>query len=203
MTVYSSSDNSSHAFPNREPLSADQLDAFARSGWVAAPSFFDDKTISNLLRWTNELAAMPEIPGRSMVYHEQSLINPEARVVQRIENFCPHHADFDALVRSGLLIAAVSQVLGGQACLFKDKINFKMAGGAGFEPHQDQQAGWSRYAPLFVTALVCLDRATEENGCLEMANIPRLDHLIAPEWRPINKDEMSGFEFDFRAYGAG
>jgi ectoine hydroxylase-related dioxygenase (phytanoyl-CoA dioxygenase family) len=88
----------------------------------------------------------------------------------------------------------VQQLLDAPACLFKEKINFKMPGGAGFEPHQDQQAGWSRYASIFVTALVTIDRATIENGCLEMADTPRLTGLIGEEWRPLSPAEMDGFK---------
>ena len=77
--------------------------------------------------------------------------------------------------------------------LFKEKINFKMPGGAGFEPHQDQQAGWSVFAPMFVTALVCIDPATLENGCLEMADAPRFAGLIGEEWTPLTAEEMAGF----------
>ena len=127
-----------------------------------------------------------------MVYHEVSLADPGVRLVQRIENFCPFHAGFDRLVQ-GRLKAAVEEVLGAPAVLFKDKINFKMAGGAGFEPHQDQQAGWSVYAPLFVTALVCIDRSVPENGCLEMADAPRLAGLIGEEWKPLTAAQMSAF----------
>ena len=63
-------------------------------------------------------------------------------------------------MRRGRLAEAIDQLIGAPACLFKEKINFKMPGGAGFEAHQDQQAGWSRYANMFVTALVTIDRAT-------------------------------------------
>ena len=49
-----------------------------------------------------------------------------------------------------------------------------LCAGAGFEAHQDQQAGWSTYAPIFITALVGIDRATTENGCLEMSDAPRV-----------------------------
>jgi ectoine hydroxylase-related dioxygenase (phytanoyl-CoA dioxygenase family) len=69
-----------------------------------------------------------------------------------------------------------------------------MPGGAGFEPHQDQQAGWSRYASLFVTALVTIDRATIANGCLEMADAPRFSGLIGEEWRPLTSAEMADFK---------
>jgi ectoine hydroxylase-related dioxygenase (phytanoyl-CoA dioxygenase family) len=90
------------------------------------------------------------------------------------------------------LKAAAARLLGEPAVLFKEKINFKLPGGAGFEPHQDQQAGWSAYAPLFITALVTIDRSTLENGCLEMAAGPRLSGLIGPEWAPLTDEEMSG-----------
>ena len=79
--------------------------------------------------------------------------------------------------------------------LFKDKINFKEPGGAGFDPHQDQQAGWSVYAPLFVTALVAIDAATVENGCLEMADGPRLTALVGSEWTPLTPAEVAAMPF--------
>ncbi|MDP9573973.1 UNVERIFIED_ORG: ectoine hydroxylase-related dioxygenase (phytanoyl-CoA dioxygenase family) [Agrobacterium larrymoorei] len=175
-------------------LSKEQVAFFDSHGWVLVPGFFDAKTTSDLLSWTEEVTGMPEVAGGNMVYHEPSLLDPGALVIQRIENFCPRHAGFDELVRQSSLVKAVSQVLGGDACLFKDKINFKMSGGAGFDVHQDQQAGWSKYAPLFITALVCLDAATTANGCLEMAQIPRLKKLIAPEWRPVAEEELAGVE---------
>jgi hypothetical protein len=175
------------------PLSPAQVNVFVEFGWVHIPGFFGKEATEEIRCWTQELAAMPEVPGKSMVYHEPSLLNSRQRVIQRIENFCPHHDGFDAMCRGGSLVEAVSQVLGSKAVLFKDKINFKMAGGAGFEPHQDQQAGWTKYAPLFATALVGIDRATVENGCLEMADVPRLNTLLAPEWRPLNETEVSSF----------
>jgi ectoine hydroxylase-related dioxygenase (phytanoyl-CoA dioxygenase family) len=79
--------------------------------------------------------------------------------------------------------------------LFKDKINFKLAGGDGFKPHQDQQAGWSVYAPLFVTALVAIDDATEANGCLELAAGHHTRGLIGREWAPLTDDDLRGVDF--------
>ena len=145
------------------PLNAQQLAAFTRSGWLAVPGFCPPAEIEDLARWTDELVALPEEPGRIMVYHEPSLLEPGSRVIQRIEYFCPFHAGFKAFA-SGRLRDAVDQLLGAPSCLFKEKINFKMPGGAGFEPHQDQQAGWSRYARMFLTALVANDHASPQNG---------------------------------------
>ena len=173
-------------------LSADQRRRYERQGWVAAPGFFSAAEAAQISEWTDELVHRPEQPGAHMVYHEASLSEPERRLVQRIENFCPFHADFDRLVH-GRLKTAIEQLLDGPAVMFKDKINLKMAGGAGFEPHQDQQAGWSRYAQLFVTALVCIDPATLENGCLEMADAPRFAGLIGEEWAPLTAEQMASF----------
>jgi hypothetical protein len=173
-------------------LSDDQLAQFARRGWVTAAGFFSSAEAAEIAAWTDDVAARPEEPGVHMVYHEASLDDPGVRLIQRIENFCPFHAGFHRLVQ-GRLKAAVEALLGAPAVLFKDKINFKMPGGTGFESHQDQQAGWSRYAPLFVTALVCIDPSTPENGCLEMADAPRFAGLIGEEWKPLTGAEMSSF----------
>jgi phosphatidylglycerophosphate synthase len=166
---------------------------YAGTGWISAPGFFRADEIAQISAWVDDLANRPERPGAHMVYHEGRIDDASVRLVQRIENFCPFHEGFDHLV-NGRLKARVEKLLGGPAVLFKDKINFKMPGGAGFEAHQDQQAGWSRYAPLFVTALVCIDPATIENGCLEIADAPRFAGLIGKEWEPLTADQMASFE---------
>lgn len=177
-----------------EPLSGRQIEDYGNTGALLVHGFFAPGEVAAISRWTDDLAAWPEARGRHMVYHEPSLIETGRRVVQRIENFCRYHRAFDGVVRAGRLRAAIDQLFGAPACLFKDKINFKMPGGAGFGPHQDQQAGWSRYASRFLTGLVTIDRATIENGCLEMADAPRFTALIGEEWRPLSAAEMAGFK---------
>jgi hypothetical protein len=176
-------------------LTAKEVASYHARGWLLARSFVALADVKALARWTDELVARPEEAGKHMVYHEQSLTDPAKRVIQRIENFCPFHPGFDAFVRGGRLGEAINQLLGAPACLFKEKINFKMPGGAGFEPHQDQQAGWSRYASMFITALVTIDRATIENGCLELAEGARVTGLIGEEWRALTAAEMRGLRF--------
>lgn len=171
-------------------LSAGQIADFAAKGWVAAPGFFSAAETADIIRWTGEVAAMPEVSGRQMLYREPSLIEGAPKVIQRIEDFCPYHDGFDGLMRGGRLLAAVEQLFDEPALLFKDKINFKEPGGAGFDAHQDQQAGWSTYAPIFITALVGVDAATLENGCLEMANGPRVTGLVGQEWKPLEEEGL-------------
>ncbi len=171
---------------HRDP-SADERAAMARDGYLVVPGFFGADETADLLRWTEELETAPEQPGRHWVYHEDSLTEPGRRVIQRIENFCPFHPGFDRVIREGSLLRWVAGLMDGPVTLFKEKINFKMPGAPGFKAHQDQQAGWTRYAPLFVTALVTIDPATLENGCLEMVPGRHREGLIGEEWNPLDE----------------
>jgi len=172
-------------------MDADQIAAFERDGYLLLRGFFAPREVADIIRWTEELAEAPEELGRHWVYREASLLDPEARIIQRIENFCPFHYGFDRLVRHCRLIETVSRLFGEQAILFKEKINFKMPGGAGFKAHQDQQAGWSTYAPLFITALVGIDASTLENGCLEVAPGWQKKGLLGEEWRPLDDQRIA------------
>ena len=159
----------------------------ARDGYLLVRGFFGAGQTRDLLRWTTELETAPELPGQHWVYHEASLTRPGRFVIQRIENFCPFHAEFDALIRAGALARWTAALMGGPVTLLKDKINFKMPGAPGFKAHQDQQAGWGRYAPIFVTAMVSIDPATLENGCLEIAPGRHREGLLGEEWNPLEE----------------
>ena len=161
-----------------------------RTGTLVVRGFFSAAETDALIRWTGEVADAPEVAGGQMVYHEDSLLEPGWRVVQRIEDFCPYHPAMDALSRGGALSRWLDALMGGPTVLFKDKINFKHPGGDGFKAHQDQAAGWTAFAPLFVTALVTVDPATIANGCLEIATAPRPDTLVGAEWAPLPEDGL-------------
>ncbi len=166
------------------------LEAFRRDGFVMVPGLFDDEEIRRISAWTDELQGQPEAPGRCMMYFEASLLHPGERVLQRIENFCPFHTGFAALCVGDKLRGFASRLFGEPAVLFKDKINFKLPGGDGFKPHQDQQAGWSAYADLFITAMVSIDATTAGNGCLELAAGHHTRGLVGDEWTPLTADDM-------------
>jgi ectoine hydroxylase-related dioxygenase (phytanoyl-CoA dioxygenase family) len=176
-------------------VSPETLTAYRRDGFVVTPGLLDADAVAALRAWTDEVQAWPEVPGTWMVYGETSLTDAGRRLVNRIENFYPYHAGFKALFDGDALLGGVTALLGEPAVLFKDKINFKMPGGDGFKPHQDQQAGWSTYAPLFVTALVAIDAATVDNGCLELAPGHHARGLIGREWTPLTEDDMQGMRF--------
>ena len=167
-----------------------QREAFARDGFVIVRGLIGEDEIARISDWTDELERRPDVPGHAMKYFEPSLLHPGERVLQRIENFCPFHDGFAELCDSEKLRGSVARLLGESAVLFKDKINFKLPGGDGFKPHQDQQAGWSTYADLFVTAMVSIDPTSEENGCLELCAGHHTRGLLGEEWKPLADEDM-------------
>ncbi len=169
-----------------------QVQDFHRDGFVVVRQAFDPGEMKQIERWVEELAAMPEEPGKHWVFHEKSLRDPDRRLISRIENISPFHPGFAELAE--VLKAPVAQLLGEPAVLFKEKINFKMPGGDGFKPHQDSQAGWWVYADFFITVMVCIDEATEENGCLYMAAGHHRKGLFR-EWEPLTEEDMKDMEF--------
>jgi hypothetical protein len=88
-------------------------------------------------------------------------------VICRTENVSACHPVVAALV-TGSLRALAAERLGGPAADFKDKINYKQPGGAGFRPHQDAVAYPG--VPRVVSILVAIDACTRASGCLWLAS---------------------------------
>jgi len=177
-------------------LTQADVETFRRDGFVVIHGAYDDRMVRDISKWTDEILAWPEVAGRHMVCYEDSLIEGGGKVVSRVENFCPYHPGFAALMKGDPLIGAVSRLLDAPAVLFKEKINFKMPGGDGFKPHQDAQAGWGVYAPFHITALIGIDPATPENGCLELVPGWHDRGLVGEEWRPLDDAVIANMAFE-------
>ena len=163
------------------------VERFNRDGFVVMANMLDAATMGDVARWCDELLAWPEVAGRHMVYYEDDQRHRGQRIVSRIENFYPYHDGFRALVDSPQIHSVLTALFGERATLFKEKINFKIPGSAGFEAHQDVQAGWDAYAPLHITVLVSVDAATPANGCLEMAPGWHRQGLLGEMWAPLSE----------------
>jgi hypothetical protein len=177
---------------NVPPLTEADRAAFARDGYLVMRAALDAGATAEVQRWAAEVAALPEVSGRHWVFRERSSLDPAHELIERIERIVPFHAGFAALCAA--LAAPVATLLGEPAVLFKEKINFKMPGGGGFEPHQDSQAGWEAYASYFITAAVSIDRSTVENGCLQIAAGHHRRGLFRA-WEPLSDAEMAGMTF--------
>ncbi len=176
-------------------LSDQQISDFRRDGFLVVRGMFDDATLAKIESWSRGLEEAADRPDYVWKYYEDSLTQLGTKVLNRIENFCAYHDEFSAFVRGPRMAGPVGELFGEEAVLFKDKINLKRPGGSGFTPHQDVQAGWDSYAPFFITMLVSIDRATAENGCLELAAGFHDKGLIGDYWAPLTERDMADMTF--------
>jgi len=173
-------------------ISVDDFAAFERDGYLVMRQAFGSQDMAAVFDWCGEILDAPEMSGRHWVYHEKSLKVAEQDLICRIENIAPFHEGFAELAEA--LRHPVGQLLGEEAALFKEKINFKMPGGDGFKPHQDSQAGWDNYAEFFISVLVCIDEATLENGCLQICGGHHKRGLFR-SWEPLTEGDMAEMSF--------
>ena len=173
-------------------ITEDDIQTFQNDGFLVLREAFNAGEMAQIDAWTHELLALPEESGKHWVFHEQSLKGDGADLISRIENIAPFHAGYGQF--SQVLKEPIGRLLGEEAVLFKEKVNFKMPGGDGFKPHQDSQAGWDSYADFFISALVSIDQATEENGCLQMVAGHHKRGLFK-SWEPLTEEDMADMEF--------
>ena len=178
-------------------LTIDDVEDFKRDGFLVKENFFDRHEISEIRTWVYEYAVKKPIDwkkGQEMGYYETSMINGE-RILTRLENFIDYHEKFHDLVTSEKILESVEKLLGEKAVFFKDKINFKNPGGAGFKPHQDAISRWDDYAPDFMNVLICTDKGTIENGCLEVAAGFHNKGFLGPYDTPIPDKYLEKMNF--------
>ena len=143
--------------------------------------------------WVDEVAVRPDGDGGVLQHFEGTAEGP---LLCRSENFVPLHADLRRLLCAGAMLEVASALLGEPAVLYKEKINYKLPGGAGYSAHQDAPA--YPMIDAHVSAMVAVDDADEGNGSLEVVSgcfdevLPTddrgcIDPAIAAglEWRPV------------------
>jgi len=156
-----------------EPAEHDALIAHFRDhGWVAV-DVLSPAARAALPQWIDEIAAWPDGEGAWLQHYERTDAGP---ALCRSENFVPFHPELRALLTEGALVDVASLLLGEPAVLYKEKINYKAAGGAGYSPHQDAPA--YPMIDTHISAMVAVDDADEGNGCLEV--VSNMHHELLP-----------------------
>jgi hypothetical protein len=137
---------------------------FRAHGWVAVDAL-DAATTARLPRWVDEVASLPDGAGGVLQHYEGT---DDGRLLCRSENFVPVHEGLRNLLCRGPMIEVAGALLGEPAVLYKEKVNYKLAGGAGYSAHQDAPA-----YPMIgchVSAMVAIDAADASNGALEVVS---------------------------------
>lgn len=139
-------------------------DRWVGDGFIQVDNFLSRLEVAELQRWVDDIESWPVGAGPWLQHDEMTEFGPRRA---RSENFTPYHDGLGRLATEGALLRMASELLGEPAILFKEKLNYKHPGGAGYAPHQDIVA----YPELSrcITCLVAVDDAAEDSGCLEFA----------------------------------
>lgn len=156
--------------------------SFRERGWALTRTLGPEDT-ARLQAWVDEVAAWPD-DGDGWMHHRE--MTDHGPALCRSENIVPFHDGLRALLTEGTMVEVAGALLGRSAVLYKEKVNHKLPGGAGYSPHQDAPA--YPFVDQHVSCMVAVDDATEENGCLEVVTGAHAEVLptdatgcIAPE----------------------
>ncbi|MEY2627909.1 MAG: hypothetical protein RJB08_1668 [Actinomycetota bacterium] len=169
-------------------LSHSTIDEFTKNGWVVT-NLIDPTALTEIARWVGDISGWSD-DGPWLQYYEMTDGGPK---ICRSENFTPHHAGMNQLLRFGSLVEAAGDLLGEPAVLYKEKINYKLSGGAGFSPHQDAPA--YRFVDTHISCMIAIDDSTTENGCLEVVSAMHNEILPMNDSGCIREDIADAFDW--------
>jgi hypothetical protein len=177
-----------------DPAVFDRADAaavahFAEHGWLLTRTL-DAEGVGRLRGWVDQVASWPD-DGAGWLHHRE--LTEDGPKLCRSENLIPFHDGLRALLTSGALAETASALLGERAVLYKEKINYKLPGGAGYAPHQDAPA--YPFVASHVSSMVAIDDARVDNGCLEVASGMHRELLATDDVGCIHPDVVAQLEW--------
>lgn len=138
--------------------------SWEKDGIVLIEDALTGDALARLQQWVTELEQLPGTTTGLLQYDEKTPSGDSRRC--RTENFVPYHEGLRNLITTGQIPRLAGELLGEEARLYKEKVNYKAPDGAGFLPHQDAPA--YPFVQQTVACMIAVDEATIENGCLEI-----------------------------------
>ena len=156
-----------------------QVKTYEEDGYLIVHNLLPPIIKENLQRWSSEIEAFPETPGKWMKYFEVDKKTGN-RLLCRIENFLPFFPELHKIA-FGIITDISSDLFGEQAVIYKEKINFKFPHGSGFNAHQDQPAFVSFGINRLLTVLMPIDPNTRLSGGLDMVKRVHKERNVYPQ----------------------
>jgi hypothetical protein len=170
---------------------------FREHGWVAVDALSPDVR-EQLPHWVDDVAAWPADEGEWMQHFEATDAGP---ALCRSENFVPYHDGLRELLTRGAVPEVASALLGERAVLYKEKVNYKAPGGAGYSPHQDAPA--YPMIDTHVSTMIAVDEADASNGCLEVVSGAHRERLPVDERGCLTAATIARFTWEPLPVAAG
>jgi len=144
-------------------LTDDQRSRYERDGFVIVPNFLDEEETALLLEIAKaDRRLMEEASDRKDAEGNISKLTLRNNLSEDI---------YSAIVRSERLVNSMERLLGGEVYHYHHKMMLKepKIGGA-WEWHQDYGYWYDNGClfPLMASCMIAVDRASRENGCLQV-----------------------------------
>jgi len=149
----------------------EQIAFYRLNGWLIT-ELFDEGFAASIKSWVDDVQSWDD-SGQWLNHYEETEHGAQKC---RTEYFTPFHQSLRALLCDGPMLDIAGKLLGEPAVLYKEKINYKLAGGAGWDAHQDAPA--YPFLDQHISCMVAVDDANQENGCLEV--VSRHHHALIP-----------------------
>lgn len=162
-------------FMTSNKLTREQLAMFERDGYLLLPALFDRQEMEILLAYARRDPALT-----AATYGRKDSTGLETKLALWNE---PGDNLYGMFSRSPRIVDRMEQLLGGEVYHYHTKMMLKEphVGGA-WEWHQDYGYWYHNGClyPLLASCLIAVDRATRENGCLQVLrgshHMGRIDH---------------------------
>jgi hypothetical protein len=179
-------------------LSREQFDTWRRDGVLHVPGFLSGDALAEIVTVIDEIGSRTDGDNGLLQHYE---LGPDGAQICRSEHLIDGYPVLRDLLTAGAMPAVAGELLGEPAVLYKEKVNYKLAGGAGFAPHQDAPA--YPFIDTHTTCMLAIDDATLENGCLEVVAGRHAEVLPMDDAGCIRDEIVAGFEWYHVPIAAG
>jgi len=175
--------------PTGYELNTDQIAEYWRKGFIKISGLLSHKSLHEIDLEANRLGKR----------HGLFTIQPNSKlrcdingkpVYDRLEPVMPYSTGFERLSTEPNLTQPISNLLGENSSIFKEKLIYKPPGVEGYEPHQDYRY-WDYLeipADDILTLMIFIDRSDSNSGALEVFPGSHKTKLPAPTDNPLDVD---------------
>jgi phytanoyl-CoA hydroxylase len=156
-------------------LTADQVAAYERDGFIAIPQLLAPEEVEALRRRTEQIIlGEVEMPSEfdRFVMIEPALVGKELtrrerlQAVRKLWQLWKFDPVFEALVHHPAIVGVVQSLLGPDIKFFGDQMMLKPPFHGSAKPYHQDSPYWPIDPPALVTCWIALDDSTCDNGCM-------------------------------------
>jgi len=174
----------------RGPLTSDSLESYGHDGYVLARGMFDAEEIGLLLRAAKHDKAIAD--------HAYGRADAEGGRVRLALWNQPGDDVYGMFARCRSVVESAELLLGGEVYHYHSKMIMKESHvGCAWTWHQDYGYWYQNSVlfPLLCSAFIAIDRATSENGCLQVLRgshrAGRIEHVLAGDQAGANPERVA------------